>query len=262
MEEDTNNRPSEGCRQVQPTGAASACTKPAANVALQDDELPSYNAAVYGFDLSDSDGLPAGPDETDYRIPTPYTTPGSIQGEPPAYDAAMMQQMIVYGVPETCIQATNDGIPKTQNTSGTLNCNRQNQEIRQPHPLRVYRTSVEAQVEFKKDPVQARCKSCFAYEYTRVHESVSSGGWVWCILCFSVGIWPFSFMVKCMDGFRTWNHYCPRCQKQLSTYSPSFTAGARLLLSLLAMFTIFVVGFIVYSKMAMREYRRNYFYNY
>ena len=107
----------------------------------------------------------------------------------------------------------------------------------------------EEVVEFREDPVKAKCKYCFAYEYTRVEQKINSEGWMWCILCFCCGIWLLSFLVKCMDGFREWTHYCQSCNRKIATYSPAFTPASRLFLILLALFALTVFGFAVYLRL-------------
>ena len=105
------------------------------------------------------------------------------------------------------------------------------------------------QVEFKKHPEKVICSNCSFYDYTRVEDKINSEGWLWCILCCCCGIWLLSFLVKCMDGFREFHHYCARCGKKLATYRPKFSSGSIILLIILAFLAVTLIGFACYFRM-------------
>lgn len=103
--------------------------------------------------------------------------------------------------------------------------------------------------EFRKRPIKARCQNCGNYNFTRVDERINSEGWLWCILCCCCGIWLLSLLVKCMDGFREFNHYCTQCGKKVASYSPNFTAMNIVLLIVLALLAVTLIGFACYFRM-------------
>lgn len=105
------------------------------------------------------------------------------------------------------------------------------------------------EVEFKKHPEKVTCSNCSFYDYTRVEDKINSEGWLWCILCCCCGIWLLSFLVKCMDGFREFHHYCARCGKKLATYRPKFSSGSIILLIILAFLAVTLIGFACYFRM-------------
>jgi len=117
-------------------------------------------------------------------------------------------------------------------------------------------TAQNVEIEFFKQPVKVVCNNCSAYEYTRVVEKINTGGWFWIVLCCCCGIWCLGFMVKCMDGFRIFNHHCQTCGKKIGAYRPSFSAGKILLLILLAVFTVMLVAVVVYAELAKLQKNR------
>ena len=106
---------------------------------------------------------------------------------------------------------------------------------------------------FEKRPIKALCQNCSSYDYTRVEDKINSEGWLWCILCCFCGIWLLSFLVKCMDGFREFNHYCQRCGNRMANYKPRFNSASVVLLLVLSLLSIFVVVFIYYFRMLRKE---------
>jgi len=108
---------------------------------------------------------------------------------------------------------------------------------------------VEAYEEFGKRPIKAICQNCSSYDFTRVEDKINSEGWLWCILCCCCGIWLLSVLVKCMDGFREFNHYCQQCGKKIASYSPSFTPGSIVLLIVLSFLAVALIGFACYFRM-------------
>ena len=104
-------------------------------------------------------------------------------------------------------------------------------------------------VEFRQHPIKVTCPNCSSFNFTRVDDKINSEGWLWCILCCCCGIWLLSFLVKCMDGFREFNHYCQTCGKKMASYSPSFSPGSIVLLIVLALLAVTLIGFACYFRM-------------
>ena len=109
------------------------------------------------------------------------------------------------------------------------------------------------EIVFEKRSIKAICQNCSSYDYTRVEDKINSEGWLWCILCCFCGIWLLSFLVKCMDGFREFNHYCQRCGNRIANYKPRFNSASVVLLLVLSLLSIFVVVFIYYFRMLRKE---------
>ena len=94
-------------------------------------------------------------------------------------------------------------------------------------------------LELEKHSAATTCSNCHSQVNTNVEDKVSGGGWIWALLCCLCGSWLLSLLVKCMDCFREWNHYCPRCNTKLATYSPSASSGV---IALLALATVGVIA--------------------
>ena len=110
-------------------------------------------------------------------------------------------------------------------------------------------------VEFRKHPISVTCPNCSSFQETRVEDKINSEGWLWCILCCCCGFWLLSFLVKCMDGFREFHHYCPRCGKKLASYCPKFSAASIVLLIILSLSTVILIGFACYFRMNLAHGR-------
>ena len=98
------------------------------------------------------------------------------------------------------------------------------------------------------------CTRCKSQVHTNVEKKLTSNGLAWvCFFCLC-GNFFVALLVLCFDFFSEWTHYCPKCNKKLSTYSPYATSRTRVVLTCLvlicvfAYFVFFMLLFVVFCN--------------
>ena len=76
----------------------------------------------------------------------------------------------------------------------------------------------------EKNPVEVNCSYCNANIQTWVEKRLRQGSCFFPVMCMFCGNFLLIFLAICMDAFREWRHYCPRCNSFLGRFIPT-TSG-------------------------------------
>ena len=78
----------------------------------------------------------------------------------------------------------------------------------------------------EKWPVEVHCSNCNASIKTLVEKKLRKGSCIFPIICFFVGNFFLIFVAMCMDAFREWRHYCPKCKAFVGRFVPTTSGNA------------------------------------
>merc|ERR1712059_140528 len=94
-------------------------------------------------------------------------------------------------------------------------------------------------------PVNRWCSQCNREIVTLVESSMTSAAWAWCIICCLIGGGLITALVACcLNGFKEFKHYCPKCRSLIGVYNPTLT-GCEILILILATCLPIVIGVLV-----------------